>query len=37
MVLFLVFLYFNDNVKKCDSLDKVRVVFVMKIMPIPHL
>jgi len=27
----MVFLYFNNNVKKCDSVDKIRVMFVMKI------
>jgi len=34
MVLFWVFLYFKNNVKKFDSLDKIRVMFVMKIMPV---
>ena len=37
MALFLVFIYFNNNVKKCDSLDKLRVMFVMKITPVPHM
>jgi len=37
MFLFFVFLYFNNNVKMCDSLDKVRVVFVGKMMPVPHM